>query len=134
MISEPTCCRETRTERCGQAAEFGGGGGGGDRAAAAAACLPVSQCFVDGHSRRLEADKMAEKAEATTAATAPGVNGAEATDKGASAGAPGTDNQAVKEMRCVTLTGFGGVRMVKVQKRPEVKPIEGEVLIRVKAW
>lgn len=73
---------------------------------------------------------MAEKPEATAAA---GVNGTEATDKGGAA-APGTDNQAVKEMRCVTLTGFGGVRMVKVQKRPEVKPIEGEVLIRVKAW
>lgn len=109
------------TERCySQAAEFG------DRAASHAVSASLTAC------RRLEADKMAEKAEATTAA---GVNGAEATDKGTTAAAaPGTDNQAVKEMRCVTLTGFGGVRMVKVQKRPEVKPIEGEVLIRVKAW
>ena len=38
-----------------------------------------------------------------------------------------------KEMRAVTLTGYGGIKMVKVQKRPEVKPVEGEVLIRVKA-
>ena len=40
----------------------------------------------------------------------------------------------VKEMRSVTLSGFGGVRMLKVQKQNEPVPIEGEILIRVKAW
>lgn len=49
------------------------------------------------------------------------------------ASAAGELNQTVKEMRCVTLTAFGGVKMMKVQMRPEAKPIEGEVLIRVKA-
>lgn len=42
-------------------------------------------------------------------------------------------DSANNEQRSVVLTGFGGVRMVKVQNRPLVKPIEGEVLIRVKA-
>lgn len=78
---------------------------------------------------------MAEKLEAgATAAAAAAVNGAEsnAVEKGTAAAA--SDAETAKEMRCVTLTGFGGVRMVKVQQRPEAKPIEGEVLIRVKAW
>ena len=38
------------------------------------------------------------------------------------------------DQRSIVLTGFGGVRMVKVQPRPIVKPIEGEILINVKAW
>lgn len=78
---------------------------------------------------------MAEKQEAGAAAAV--VNGAEsnaAAEKGASPAAAASDAETAKEMRCVTLTGFGGVRMVKVQRRPEAKPIEGEVLIRVKAW
>ena len=46
------------------------------------------------------------------------------------------ENNAVppKEARCVTLTGYGGIRMVKVQKKPEPTPGEGEVTVRVKAW
>ena len=40
----------------------------------------------------------------------------------------------VAESRCVTLAGFGGIRMLKVQKQPEPTPIEGEILVRVKAW
>ena len=39
-----------------------------------------------------------------------------------------------KETRCVTLTGYGGTRMLKIQNKPEVEPKEGEVLIRVKSW
>ncbi|KAG8196441.1 hypothetical protein JTE90_012266 [Oedothorax gibbosus] len=40
----------------------------------------------------------------------------------------------VKEMRAVVLTGFGGLKTVKVMKKPEpAGPGEGEVLIRVKA-
>lgn len=42
--------------------------------------------------------------------------------------------EAPKEFRSVVLTGFGGLKMLKVQKKPELKPGEGEVLIRVKAW
>lgn len=39
-----------------------------------------------------------------------------------------------KEMRAVVLTGFGGLKSVKIQKKPEPAPAEGEVLVRVKAW
>jgi NADPH:quinone reductase-like Zn-dependent oxidoreductase len=37
-------------------------------------------------------------------------------------------------MRAVVLTGFGGLKSVKVLKKPEPTLGEGEVLIRVKAW
>ncbi|KAK3927280.1 Synaptic vesicle membrane protein VAT-1-like protein [Frankliniella fusca] len=39
-----------------------------------------------------------------------------------------------KEMRAVVLTGFGGLKSVKLLKKPEPTLAEGEVLIRVKAW
>lgn len=39
-----------------------------------------------------------------------------------------------KEMRAIVLTGFGGLKTVKVMKKPEPTLAEGEVLIRVKAW
>ena len=51
---------------------------------------------------------------------------AEAADK--------TPEQPPKEMRAVVLTGFGGLKSVKVLKKPEPTLGEGEVLIRVKAW
>lgn len=38
------------------------------------------------------------------------------------------------EMRAIVLTGFGGLKAVKVMKKPEPTPGEGEILIRVKAW
>lgn len=38
-----------------------------------------------------------------------------------------------KQMRSVVLTGFGSMKMVKVQQRPEPSLADGEVLIRVKA-
>lgn len=41
---------------------------------------------------------------------------------------------APKEWKNVVLTGFGGLKMLKVQKKPELKPEENQVLIRVKAW
>ncbi|OWR54680.1 vesicle amine transport protein [Danaus plexippus plexippus] len=37
-------------------------------------------------------------------------------------------------MRAVVLTGFGGLKTVKILKKPEPTVGEGEVLIRVKAW
>lgn len=42
--------------------------------------------------------------------------------------------EAPKEMRAVVLTGFGGLKTVKILKKPEPTLNEGEVLIRVKAW
>ncbi|VEN39293.1 unnamed protein product [Callosobruchus maculatus] len=38
-----------------------------------------------------------------------------------------------KEMRAVVLTGFGGLKSVKILKKPEPTLSEGELLIRVKA-
>lgn len=40
---------------------------------------------------------------------------------------------APREVKCVVLTGFGGPKMVRCQKKPEPSAKEGEVLIRVKA-
>lgn len=39
-----------------------------------------------------------------------------------------------KEMRAIVLTGFGGLKGVKVLQKPEPSVQPGEVLIRVKAW
>lgn len=44
------------------------------------------------------------------------------------------EKEAPKEMRAVVLTGFGGLKSVKILKKPEPTLNEGEVLIRVKAW
>lgn len=38
------------------------------------------------------------------------------------------------EMKAVVLTGFGGLKSVKILKKPEPTLAEGEVVIRVKAW
>ncbi|KAJ3648986.1 hypothetical protein Zmor_020750 [Zophobas morio] len=43
------------------------------------------------------------------------------------------EKEAPKEMRAVVLTGFGGLKSVKILKKPEPTVNEGEVLIRVKA-
>lgn len=39
-----------------------------------------------------------------------------------------------KEMKAVVLTGFGGLKSVKILKKPEPTLGEGDVVIRVKAW
>lgn len=44
------------------------------------------------------------------------------------------EKEAPKEMRAVVLTGFGGLKSVKILKKPEPSVTDGEVLIRVKAW
>ena len=49
-------------------------------------------------------------------------------------GEEGATAAPIKEWRSVVLTGFGGLKMLKVQKKPESKPEENQVLIRVKAW
>lgn len=75
----------------------------------------------------------AEKAEETAAvaeeAKKPQENGTEA----ASAAEPVAE-EPPKEMRAVVLAGFGGLKTVKILKKPEPTLGEGEVLIRVKAW
>jgi NADPH:quinone reductase-like Zn-dependent oxidoreductase len=43
------------------------------------------------------------------------------------------EKEAPKEMRAVVLTGFGGLKSVKILKKPEPTVNEGELLIRVKA-
>ncbi|KAK8771363.1 hypothetical protein V5799_025393 [Amblyomma americanum] len=56
----------------------------------------------------------------------------------AAAAAPAEEAAAAappaKEMRAIVLTGFGGLKTVKVLKKPEPAAAEGELLIRVKAW
>ncbi|KAK6623960.1 hypothetical protein RUM44_010816 [Polyplax serrata] len=44
-----------------------------------------------------------------------------------------TAEKPPKEMRAVVLTGFGGLKSVKIQKKPEPAAAAGEVLINVKA-
>ncbi|KAM7283130.1 synaptic vesicle membrane protein VAT-1 homolog-like isoform X1 [Ixodes scapularis] len=56
----------------------------------------------------------------------------------AAAAAPAAAEEAaaappVKEMRAVVLTGFGGLKTVKILKKPEPAAAEGELLVRVKA-
>jgi len=64
-------------------------------------------------------------------------NGTESSATGASLATSGeqvANSSGTNDQRSIVLTGFGGVRMVKVQPRPIVKPIDGEILINVKAW
>lgn len=42
--------------------------------------------------------------------------------------------EAPKEMRAVILNGFGGLKSVKIVRRPEPALADGEVLIRVQLW
>lgn len=58
--------------------------------------------------------------------------------KPAAAAAPAEEAAAAaappaKEMRAIVLTGFGGLKTVKILKKPEPTAAEGELLIRVKA-
>lgn len=39
-----------------------------------------------------------------------------------------------KEMRAIILTGFGGLKAIRVQNKPEPTPVEGEVIIKVMVW
>lgn len=43
------------------------------------------------------------------------------------------EKEPPKEMKAIVLTQFGGYKGVKIQKKPEPAPQEGEVLIRVRA-
>jgi len=41
---------------------------------------------------------------------------------------------AAPETRHIVLQGFGGLKMLRVERRPAPSPGAGEVAIRVKAW
>lgn len=56
------------------------------------------------------------------------------TTENAAAEPPKEEPVPPKEMRAIVLTGFGGLKTVKVMKKAEPTLAEGEVLIRVKAW
>lgn len=58
----------------------------------------------------------------------PAAAAAPAEEAAAAAAAP-----PAKEMRAIVLTGFGGLKTVKILKKPEPTAAEGELLIRVKA-
>lgn len=45
-----------------------------------------------------------------------------------------TPDEPPKEMRSVVLTSFGGLKSVKILKKPEPTVGADDVLIRVKAW
>lgn len=45
-----------------------------------------------------------------------------------------TPEEPPKEMRSVVLTSFGGLKSVKILKKPEPTVGADDVLIRVKAW
>lgn len=45
-----------------------------------------------------------------------------------------TPEEPPKEMRAVVLTGFGGLKSVKILKKPEPSVGPDDILIRVKAW
>lgn len=49
-------------------------------------------------------------------------------------GKAATEEPPKPEMKAVVLTGFGGLKSVKILKKPEPSLAEGEVVIRVKAW
>lgn len=87
-------------------------------ASASAAAVPV-------------ADEKESSTETTSKETPPseaaGATGEEASPKD-------TDSPPPLDMRAIVLTGFGGLKNVKVLKRPEPCLSEGEVRIRIKAW
>lgn len=61
-------------------------------------------------------------------------NGDSADAAAASNGDSKAEVEPPKEMRAIVLTGYGGLKGVKCQKKPEPSTGPGEVLIRVKAW
>lgn len=72
-------------------------------------------------------EKDAAATEAAPAAEANAEGGAAKGDEAAAA-------PPSKQMKCLVLSGFGGMKMIKVLQKPEPKAADGEVLIRVKIW
>lgn len=68
-----------------------------------------------------------------TEATAPAA-GEQPKTEGNGKAAPAVEEPPKAEMKAVVLTGFGGLKSVKILKKPEPTLAEGEVIIRVKAW
>ena len=60
--------------------------------------------------------------------------GAPAAAKGGEETATVAAQPPPKLMKSLVLTGFGGMKMIKVLQRPEPKLADGEVLIRVRTW
>lgn len=84
-------------------------------------------------SDQAESVPAAEEQKAESAAPAP--ENKDIKENGAGdAGEPVAEPEPPKEMRAVVLTSFGGLKSVKILKKPEPTLNEGEVLIRVKAW
>jgi hypothetical protein len=73
-------------------------------------------------------DQPQEKSATETVAEQPKVEG------NGKAAAAAVEEPPKAEMRAVVLTGFGGLKSVKILKKPEPTMGEGEVVIRVKAW
>lgn len=86
----------------------------------------VSYSVTYAHFKMAEEQETKTAAEETPKPTEDGTAKAEEAEK--------TPEEPPKEMRAVVLTGFGGLKSVKVLKKPEPTVAEGEVLIRVKAW
>lgn len=77
------------------------------------------------------------QATASTPVEAGNENGTPASENGAETNGDAADEEKPeppKEMRAIVLTGFGGLKGVKVLQKPEPTAQAGEVLIRVKAW
>jgi len=73
-------------------------------------------------------DQLQEKPASETAVEQPKVEG------NGKAAVAAVEEPPKAEMRAVVLTGFGGLKSVKILKKPEPTMGEGEVVIRVKAW
>jgi len=73
-------------------------------------------------------DQQQEKPASEAAVEQPKVEG------NGKAAAAAVEEPPKAEMRAVVLTGFGGLKSVKILKKPEPTMGEGEVMIRVKAW
>lgn len=69
-----------------------------------------------------------------TTEAAPGPTADAETKQETATPAPAAPAPPAKEMKSIVLTGFGGVKMMKVQQKPEATAGDGEVLIHVKAW
>ena len=76
---------------------------------------------------------MPEKDAASTEAAPPAAEGG-TTEGGAAKGEEAAAAPPPKQMKSLVLTGFGGMKMIKVMQKPEPKAADGEVLIRVKIW
>ena len=82
-----------------------------------------------------EASSNVDESSAPAVAAVEETNGDSAETAAATNGDSKPEADPPKEMRAIVLTGFGGLKGVKILKKPEpAPPLADEVLIRVKAW